>query len=92
MPLLLSLRETRYDGMRRRHNLKYLFLKLFDFPAFSQDETSWGNIIRKFFLNSRGFSVAIDDKAPLFVSLNKTHGFCLQARYGSNQFIPRKLC
>ncbi len=46
-----------------------------------QGKTAWGNIIGKFFLNRRVFSVSVDQDVPLFVSLNASHGFCLEARY-----------
>ena len=46
----------------------------------TQDKRVWGNTIKKFFLNSRGVSVMVDDKTPLFVSLNESgDGFCLKA-------------
>ena len=45
-----------------------------------QGETEWGNTIKKYFANSNGVVVTIDDETPLFVSIDHHHGLCLEAR------------
>ena len=47
-----------------------------------QGRTQWGNVIKKYFLNSRGLSLTVADHTPLFVSFNDDEhpGLCLQAR------------
>ena len=46
-----------------------------------QGQTEWGNTIRKYFANSNGVVVTIDDDTPLYVSIDHHHGLCLEARY-----------
>ncbi len=47
-----------------------------------QGQTEWGNVIKKYFLNSRGLSLTVADHTPLFVSFNHEEfpGLCLQAK------------
>ena len=59
------------------------------FVTGDEDQTMWGNVIRKFFINSRGLSLSIADESPLSVSLNDDTGtragaLCLEASF--NQF------
>ncbi len=61
------------------------------FVTGDEDQTMWGNVIRKFFINSRGLSIRIADSSPLSVSLNDNSGareragaLCLEASF--NQF------
>lgn len=45
------------------------------------DRTVWGNVIRKYWLNSRGVSITVSDDTPLSVSLNQdpnNPSLCLQ--------------
>lgn len=52
-------------------------------PFITGDEgqTEWGNTIRKYFANSNGVVVTIDDDTPLYVSIDHHHGLCLEARF-----------
>ncbi len=59
-------------------------------PSLDQGKTAWGNLIGKFFLNRRGFSVSVEDDVPLFVSLNRSHGFCLEARSANSTFFASR--
>ena len=62
------------------------------FVTGDEDQTMWGNVIRKFFINSRGLSLRIADSSPLSVSLNddaesgeaRAGALCLEASF--NQF------
>jgi len=57
-------------------------IKLSPFVTGDEDQTEWGNVIRKFFINSKGISITIEDDTPLSVSLNDDHdGLCLQANF-----------
>ena len=52
------------------------------FVTGDEDRTMWGNVIKKFFINSRGVSIHIADQTPLSVSLNDgDNSLCLQASY-----------
>ena len=57
-------------------------IKLSAFVTGDEGRTEWGNLIKKYFLNSRGLSLTIEDHTPLFVSLNdpEDSGLCIQAR------------
>ena len=62
------------------------------FVTGDEDQTMWGNVIRKFFINSRGLSLRIADRSALSVSLNddaesgeaRAGALCLEASF--NQF------
>jgi len=56
------------------------------FVTGDEDQTMWGNVIRKYFINSRGLSINIADETPLSVSLNDgpEQGLCFQASF--NEF------
>eukprot|EP00092_Neocalanus_flemingeri_P006045 GFUD01006514.1.p1 GENE.GFUD01006514.1~~GFUD01006514.1.p1 ORF type:complete len:810 (-),score=153.12 GFUD01006514.1:109-2538(-) len=63
-------------------------IKLSPFVTGDEDQTEWGNVIRKFFINSQGISITIEDDTPLSVSLNDHdnetaghHGLCFQANF-----------
>merc|ERR1712142_10660 len=63
-------------------------IKLSPFVTGDEDQTEWGNVIRKFFINSQGISITIEDDTPLSVSLNDEHnvagghrGLCFQANF-----------
>jgi hypothetical protein len=51
------------------------------FVTGDEGQTEWGNAIKKYFANSRGVVLTIADHTPLYVSINKHHGLCIQARY-----------
>ena len=48
-----------------------------------EEQTEWGNVIKKFFINSKGLSITVDDATPLSVSLNDEGlpGLCLKANF-----------
>lgn len=60
---------------------------LVPFVTGDENQTEWGNVIKKFFINSRGLSITIADDSPLYVSINDpkitngNHGLCLQASF-----------
>ena len=62
-------------------------IKLSPFVTGDEDQTEWGNVIRKFFINSHGVSITIEDGTPLSVSLNDNetagpnNGLCFQANF-----------
>jgi len=63
-------------------------IKLSPFVTGDEDQTEWGNVIRKFFINSQGISITIEDETPLSVSLNDQdneagghRGLCFQANF-----------
>merc|ERR1712142_1276234 len=63
-------------------------IQLSPFVTGDEDQTEWGNVIRKFFINSQGISITIEDDTPLSVSLNDQaneddghSGLCFRASF-----------
>jgi len=63
-------------------------IKMSPFVTGDEDQTEWGNVIRKFFINSQGISITIEDDTPLSVSLNDQaneddghRGLCFRASF-----------
>ncbi|XP_053661480.1 myogenesis-regulating glycosidase isoform X1 [Anopheles marshallii] len=52
----------------------------------------WGNALKRYFLNSRGVAIQVDEKTPLYVSVNTDAGrrLCLQGRNDKFAFVNRQ--
>ncbi|XP_053670706.1 myogenesis-regulating glycosidase [Anopheles nili] len=53
----------------------------------------WGNALKRYFLNSRGVAIQVDEKTPLFVSVNtagSVHRLCLQGQNDKFAFVNRQ--
>uniref|UniRef100_A0A182MJV1 Glycoside hydrolase family 31 N-terminal domain-containing protein n=1 Tax=Anopheles culicifacies TaxID=139723 RepID=A0A182MJV1_9DIPT len=52
----------------------------------------WGNALKRYFLNSRGVAIQVDEKTPLYVSVNTDSGrrLCLQGRNDKFAFVNRQ--
>jgi len=49
------------------------------FTTGDQGKTTWGNVIKRFFLSSRGVSLEVDDANPLFVFVDGG-SLCLESK------------
>ncbi|KAK9736668.1 Glycosyl hydrolases family 31 [Popillia japonica] len=54
----------------------------------------WGNILKRYFINSRGAAIVIDNSTPLYVSIrnntvNNKKELCLKAKYDDFTFVNR---
>ncbi|XP_015592413.1 myogenesis-regulating glycosidase isoform X2 [Cephus cinctus] len=49
----------------------------------------FGNVLKPYFLNSKGATILVDSQTPLYVSINanRTKDFCLQAKYDAFAYI-----
>ncbi|XP_069682510.1 myogenesis-regulating glycosidase isoform X2 [Periplaneta americana] len=49
----------------------------------------WGNVLKRYFINSNGVTIFIDPDTPLYVSMNTNHQrqFCLQARHDDFAYV-----
>lgn len=58
-------------------------IRMTPFVTGDEDRTEWGNVIKKYFINSRGVSISIEDATPLSVSINDGDlpGLCLKANF-----------
>ncbi|XP_065094413.1 myogenesis-regulating glycosidase-like isoform X2 [Ochlerotatus camptorhynchus] len=66
----------------------------FDFSPFVTGDTNtkqWGNAVKRFFLNSKGIAILVDDKTPLYVSINKNDSqqICLRGRNDDFAFVNK---
>lgn len=52
----------------------------------------WGNALKRYFLNSRGVAIQVDEKTPLYVSVNTNYGrkLCLHGRNDKFAFVNRQ--
>ncbi|KAM0730948.1 Myogenesis-regulating glycosidase [Formica fusca] len=50
---------------------------------------SFGNVLKRYFLNSKGATILVDAETPLYVSINanRTNDFCLQAKHDAFAYI-----
>ncbi|KAK6631555.1 hypothetical protein RUM44_006083 [Polyplax serrata] len=59
-------------------------IKLSPFITGDIAHQQWGNVLQRYFLNSKGVSISVDQETPLYVALDTFSNekrFCLQARY-----------
>ncbi|KAK0085438.1 hypothetical protein PV325_005213 [Microctonus aethiopoides] len=49
----------------------------------------FGNVLKRYFLNSKGATILIDSQSPLYISINsnKTKEFCMQSRHDEFAYI-----
>ncbi|XP_026675374.1 myogenesis-regulating glycosidase isoform X2 [Ceratina calcarata] len=52
----------------------------------------FGNVLKRYFLNSKGATILIDPETPLYVSINvnRSNNFCLQAKHDSFAYINHR--
>lgn len=62
-------------------------------PFISGDSriNQWGNAVRRYFLNSKGVAIEVDEKTPLYIGINEDYKnqMCFQARYDDFAFVNR---
>ncbi|XP_058455763.1 myogenesis-regulating glycosidase isoform X1 [Malaya genurostris] len=66
----------------------------FDFAPFITGDINvqqWGNAVKRYFLNSKGIAIRVDDRTPLYVSINNDskNRFCLQGRNDNFAYANR---
>uniref|UniRef100_A0A1Q3FZ57 Putative maltase glucoamylase n=2 Tax=Culex tarsalis TaxID=7177 RepID=A0A1Q3FZ57_CULTA len=66
----------------------------FDFAPFVTGDINthqWGNAVKRYFLNSKGVAIKVDERTPLYVSFNHENNnrFCLQGRHDNFAFVNR---
>ncbi|XP_017793587.1 PREDICTED: uncharacterized protein LOC108575329 isoform X1 [Habropoda laboriosa] len=49
----------------------------------------FGNVLKRYFLNSKGATVLVDPETPLYISINanRSNNFCLQAKHDAFAYI-----
>ncbi|XP_055603600.1 myogenesis-regulating glycosidase isoform X2 [Uranotaenia lowii] len=66
----------------------------FDFAPFITGDINvqqWGNAVKRYFLNSKGIAIQVDEQTPLYISVNKDNNnkFCLQGRNDNFAFVNK---
>lgn len=66
----------------------------FDFAPFITGDVNvhqWGNVLKRYFINSRGVAIKIDDRVPLHVSMNHNNSsqFCFKAQNDNFAYVNR---
>ncbi|KAL0271579.1 UNVERIFIED_CONTAM: hypothetical protein PYX00_008634 [Menopon gallinae] len=59
-------------------------VKLAPFITGDVTQEEWGNVLQRYFLNSKGVSISIDSKTPLYIAIDTIEDrkqFCIQARH-----------
>ncbi|KAJ9599273.1 hypothetical protein L9F63_010275, partial [Diploptera punctata] len=54
-------------------------------------ENEWGNVLKRYFINSNGVTLFVDPATPLYISVNSSNSkkFCLQARHDDFAYVNR---
>lgn len=53
------------------------------------DKYQWGNVLKRYFFNSKGAAIIVDNNTPLYVSIDSGKNFCLRAKYDDFAFVNR---
>ncbi|KAF5289192.1 hypothetical protein FQR65_LT00078 [Abscondita terminalis] len=55
------------------------------------EKHEWGNVLRRFFISSKGVAILIDNETPLYVSIGDNNGreLCLRGKYDDFSFVNR---
>lgn len=53
------------------------------------DKHRWGNVLKRYFINSKGAAIIIDNETPLHVSIDHKKELCLKAKYDDFAFVNR---
>lgn len=66
----------------------------FDFVPFITGDVNvqqWGNVLKRYFINSRGVALMIDGNVPLYVSMNHNNSnqFCIRSQNDNFGFVNR---
>lgn len=76
-------------------DVDYLLNKAsFDFAPFVTGDTNtkqWGNALKRYFLNTKGIAIEVNDSTPLYVSINHNHKnqICLQGRNDKFAYVNK---
>lgn len=56
------------------------------------EKHKWGNVLKRYFINSKGAAVIIDDATPLYVSINELDDgqLCLRGKFDNFAYVNRE--
>ncbi|XP_030756966.1 myogenesis-regulating glycosidase [Sitophilus oryzae] len=83
-----------YGGGQTQESAWPLEKGLHDFQPFvtgNVEHHEWGNVLKRYFINSRGAAIIVDEKTPLYVSIqgDEKRELCLSAKYDDFAFVNR---
>lgn len=81
-----------YGGGQTAENAWPLEKGYHDFAPFitgRTDKKQWGNVLKRYFFNSKGASIVIDNGTPLYVSITKNKELCIKAKYDDFAFVNK---
>nr|XP_029726765.1 myogenesis-regulating glycosidase-like isoform X2 [Aedes albopictus] len=76
-------------------DVDYLLNKAsFDFAPFVTGDTNakqWGNALKRYFLNTKGIAILVDERTPLYVSINHNNNnqICLRGKNDNFAFVNK---
>ncbi|CAD6207348.1 GSCOCG00010182001-RA-CDS [Cotesia congregata] len=88
-----SLRRGHWYGGGQIQNMAYPLdsgkLELSAFVTGDIRRNPFGNVLKRYFLNSKGATIIVDPESPLYISINanRTKEFCLQAKHDAFAYI-----
>lgn len=55
------------------------------------EKHKWGNVLKRYFINSKGAAIIIEDSNPLYISVNESNSkeLCLMAKYDDFAYVNR---
>ncbi|XP_066262910.1 myogenesis-regulating glycosidase isoform X2 [Euwallacea similis] len=83
-----------YGGGQTRESAWPLEKANHDFHPFvtgDEERNQWGNVLKRYFINSKGVAIIVDEKTPLYVSVKNStkKELCLNARYDDFAFVNK---
>ncbi|XP_076259597.1 myogenesis-regulating glycosidase isoform X2 [Rhynchophorus ferrugineus] len=83
-----------YGGGQNQESAWPLEKGYHDFQPFvtgNVENHEWGNVLKRYFINSRGAAIIVDERTPLYVSIrgDVKKEFCLSAKYDDFAFVNR---
>lgn len=84
--------EHWYGGGQTSESAWPLEKGLHDFAPFVTgriEKHEWGNVLKRFFINSKGAAILINSETPLYTSISNSNGreLCLQAKHDNFAFV-----
>lgn len=87
--------EVYWYGAGLTKDVDYLLNKAsFDFAPFVTGDINtkqWGNALKRYFLNTKGIAILVDDRTPLYVSINHNNQnqICLRGKHDNFAFVNK---
>ncbi|XP_044735680.1 myogenesis-regulating glycosidase isoform X2 [Chrysoperla carnea] len=69
--------------------------KSFDYAPFITGDiakNTWGNVLKRYFISSRGVAIVVDNESPLHIAINATNSkkLCLRAQFDEFSYVNHR--